>query len=132
MKRAGRIGMVFGVFDYLHEGHKYFLSQAESQCDQLTVAVAPDSVVRELKHKAPGQSLEERMHALTLWNRGLNVRAGDERPGAWSAIREERPDVIFLGYDQQALQPELEQFGIPIVIVNAHQPHKYKSSLSAQ
>ncbi len=122
-------GLLFGVFDFLHEGHKHFLSEAESKCDDLTVAVAPDAVVELLKGKKPKQNLEERMRALCEWNQALTVVKGDERTGSWKIVLETKPDVLFLGYDQQALEPDLKQFGIRIEYVGAHEPERYKSSL---
>lgn len=122
-------GLLFGVFDGLHAGHKFFISEAEARCDELTVIVAPDSAVKELKGKEPLEKLDERIRALSEWNRALDVRAGDERNGSWKVVRDERPNVIFLGYDQRDLAKEVESFGIRTVILGAHEPEKYKSSL---
>jgi cytidyltransferase-like protein len=122
-------GMLFGVFDIFHEGHKHFISEAESKCDELTVAVAPDATVEILKGKKPKHTLDERMRALSEWNQALDVIPGDERLGSWKVVRNERPDVIFLGYDQEALKEELSVFNIRIEIIGAHEPERFKSSL---
>lgn len=122
-------GLLFGVFDLLHEGHKYFISRAEAMCDDLAVAVTPDAVAEEMKGKAPRQNLVERMRALSEWNRALDVRAGDERNGSWKVLRDVRPDVIFVGYDQEGLKAELASFGTRIEVIGPHEPERYKSSL---
>ncbi len=122
-------GLVFGVFDMLHEGHKYFLKEAASRCDELVAVVARSEIVRAMKGKEPKQSLEERMQSLEAWDRSITARAGDERQGTWKAIMEEKPHVIFVGYDQKDIAKELEGFGIRIVVIGAHEPDTFKSSL---
>ena len=46
-------GMVFGVFDGLHEGHKYLLTEAAKLCDELVVVVTLDEAVATLKGHLP-------------------------------------------------------------------------------
>ena len=122
-------GILFGVFDMLHNGHKHFMTEAAALCDVLAVAVAPSAVVAALKGREPKQTLEQRMQAIAEWNAALEVLAGDERLGSWKVIMDEKPDVIFLGYDQEALKPELERFGIRIMVIGSHEPETFKSSL---
>lgn len=43
------IGFTNGVFDLLHEGHIFSLSQAASECDKLIVGVNSDASVKRLK-----------------------------------------------------------------------------------
>ena len=43
------IGFTNGVFDILHEGHIFSLSQAAAECDILIVAVNSDASVKRLK-----------------------------------------------------------------------------------
>ena len=69
------------------------------------------------------------MAALEEWNRAITARAGDERQGTWKVLMNEKPDVIFIGYDQEALIPELKQFNIRIETIGAYEPERYKSSL---
>ncbi len=122
-------GIVFGVFDMLHEGHKHFLSHATALCDELVAVVARPEIVKVMKGKEPRQSLEERMQAIEEWDKSITARAGDERQGTWKAIMEEKPDVIFIGYDQKEIANELENFNIRIVQIPAHEPERFKSSL---
>ncbi len=46
-------GVVFGVFDGLHEGHKKFLTDAAARCVELIVVVAHPKAVLTLKKKYP-------------------------------------------------------------------------------
>lgn len=132
MKKPGRIGMVFGVFDTLHEGHKHFLEKAQEKCDELYVAVAQDSVVESLKGKKPRQNMVERMQVLQAYDRSLNVVEGDLELGTWKVVRNVRPDVVFIGYDQDAIGGEIKALSIPVEVVSAHEPEKYKSSFQAR
>jgi cytidyltransferase-like protein len=122
-------GMVFGVFDGLHTGHEHFLKTAASRSSELVVVVAPDEAVRILKGKAPRRSLEERMAAIAAFNPAFMVVPGDEAPGSWQVIVSHEPDVVYLGYDQQALAGELDAHGVNYEFLSSHEPEKYKSSL---
>lgn len=124
--------MVFGVFDGLHEGHKYFLSEAKKHCDELIVVVTLPEAVKTLKKRYPKYSFEERTAALSAYNPQLKVVAGDSKLGSWEIINKYNPEVIFLGHDQRELDRELDKFKIPTVFIEALLPEKYKSSLLHQ
>jgi FAD synthetase len=100
-------GVAFGVFDRLHAGHHDFLQQASAACGHLTVLVAPDAMVLRFKRRRPWQTEEERVGELA--RRGYDARLGDQEPGAYAALRELRPEVILLGYDQQSLARDIER-----------------------
>ena len=129
MKKAGRIGMVFGVFDVLHDGHKHFLTNAQEKCDELYVAVAQDSAVESLKGKKPRQNITERIQALTTYDRSLNVVEGDTELGTWKVLRNVRPGIVFVGYDQETIGIEIKALSIPVEILPAHEPERYKTSI---
>ncbi|MFY9463295.1 MAG: adenylyltransferase/cytidyltransferase family protein [Candidatus Sungiibacteriota bacterium] len=135
--------MVFGVFDGLHEGHRYFLAMAREQGDELIAVVARDEVVRVLKNKTPRHSEEERRRAVAqLLRLSLNSEAkpqltdasravlGDRVLGAYDVIKKYKPDVICLGYDQHALAEDLEkkmQTGVvPVILIRRIAAHKKK------
>jgi len=113
-------GMVFGVFDRLHEGHQHFLSDASSKCRELTVVVTLPEMVSLLKGRQPKQSWEERVAALRAFNPKLNVVPGDSVAGAWSVITTYMPDMIFLGHDQQAIADELRRIDKLFVFLERH------------
>jgi len=52
--------LVFGTFDALHSGHRYFLKQAKKRADQLVVSLARDEFVRSFKGKIPEHDESER------------------------------------------------------------------------
>lgn len=122
-------GMVFGVFDGLHEGHKYFLRQAIVRCNKLVVVVTVPEVAQALKNHPPQHSFEGRVAMLRKFNPQLEVIAGDKELGSWQVLRDYQPDIIFLGYDQQAIAAELDKQKKPYVYMDAIKPEEYKSTI---
>ncbi|MFZ2187662.1 MAG: adenylyltransferase/cytidyltransferase family protein [Candidatus Moraniibacteriota bacterium] len=122
-------GMVFGVFDGLHAGHKNFLTQAQGRCKKLIVAAAHEQVVKTIKGHLPRFSFEKRAQALRSFNPDANIILGDPMIETWSALKTYRPDIVFLGYDQQLLAQKLKEMHIPFLFLDAHLPKKYKSSI---
>ncbi len=101
--------MVFGVFDGLHEGHRAFLRRAKKRGAELIVVVARDTQVRLLKNKTP--RFDEKVRARAICASGLADRAvlGDKKQGTYSVIRRYAPDIICLGYDQDALAADVRR-----------------------
>lgn len=122
-------GMVFGVFDGLHEGHVFFLESAAAQSEKLIVVVAEDGASSALKGRAPKHALKERMLRIESLGKGWTVLAGDSAQGEWSALKKYAPDRVFLGHDQHRIAEELQRMGIPFSFIGAHSPERYKSSL---
>ncbi len=123
------IGMAFGVFDGFHPGHQHFLSEALKHCRELIVVVARPEIVLTLKNRAPLLTLSERIKKIQSHYPTCTVIPGDSAIGTWSALKEYRPDIIFLGYDQKGLKKELTTIGFPHTTITAHHPNTYKSSL---
>lgn len=124
------LGMIFGVFDGLHQGHRHFLLEAKKRCQNLIVVVAHPDIVALLKQRLPHHTLEERIHAIQSSFEGrFQVVPGDTKIGTWSAIKKFRPDIIFLGYDQEKLGEELEKLTLLHDFISPHYPEKFKSSL---
>lgn len=121
--------MVFGVFDGLHAGHKYFLQEAGNLAEELVVVLPPDEVSKRLKGYAPKNLYDMRMSALFSFNPAFRIVQGDTSPGGWEVIAKEKPDMVFLGYDQGTIANELERRGTPYIVLAAHKPEEYKSSL---
>lgn len=121
--------MVFGVFDGLHEGHKKFLTDAAARCTELVVVVAHPEAVLTLKKKHPLRTLEDRIGEIRSFNPRLEVVTGDATLGEWRALKEHRPDMVFLGYDQERIGEALKKMNVPFTILGAHRPSEFKSSL---
>ena len=56
-----KVGYTCGVFDLFHVGHLNLLERCKNMCDVLIVGVCDDNYVRNVKHKEPVFSEEERV-----------------------------------------------------------------------
>jgi FAD synthetase len=91
--------LIFGTFDGLHDGHKFFISQASNRGD-LYVAVARDSNVKLIKYKETKFNELERVEAIKKEFPDIDVRLGDTEDFL-KPVRDIAPDIILLGYDQK-------------------------------
>ena len=128
--------LVFGVFDKFHPGHLDFLRQARSLGGELVAVVARDFVVARLKGKEPRDVETARVQSVLASGLVSRARFGDEMPGTYEVVSQENPDVIALGYDQDALAEDLENkiragilSTILLVRLASHKPEFFKSSL---
>src|SRR3989338_1589975 len=122
-------GMVFGVFDGLHEGHKYLLTEAAKLCDELVVVVTLDEAVSTLKGHLPQQRYKERVAAITAFNPTLKIVEGDPALGEWTVLKTHKPDMVILGYDQERIAKELRLVSVFYKFVSAYKPAEFKSSI---
>lgn len=129
IKTLPTIGMVFGVFDGLHQGHQYFLDTASKQCQELIVVVALSEVVTMIKKHAPRFDFDERVKSIQNFNPKFKVVPSDKTLGKWDVLKKHSPDMIFLGHDQIALSRALDSIQMPYIFLDAHHPEKFKSSL---
>lgn len=113
--------LVFGTFDGLHDGHRFFLKQARRLGHHLIASVAQNEIVLAIKKHAPTYTLEERLRGLEASGLVDQAFAGDTELGNWSAIKTHKPDIVALGYDQTELEKELRAFikkeDLPLAIV---------------
>jgi len=126
--------IVFGTFDIFHEGHKEFFRQARRHGDFLRVVVARDANVEKIKGQRPGNSEQFRIAEIIKSDLADEVTLGslDDR---YESIKEFRPNVICLGYDQEVDMVQLKKIlnelclkNTLIVRLKAFHPEKYKSS----
>ena len=102
-----------GTFDLLHPGHVYFLTQARALGDELFVIVGRDSnVTHKQKPIVPEVQRLEMIDALEMVNKAL---LGSEKD-IFEPLKQIRPDIITLGYDQyfdtNDLETEITKRGI--------------------
>lgn len=129
------LALVTGTFDGLHPGHEDLFRQAQEQGDRLIVIVARDATVEKVKGHLPRMGEEERRSAVAaspLVDEAILGGTGDDK---LEAIVSAKPDVIVLGYDQEAftesLEDRLRERGLDCKVVRAvaFHPETYKSSL---
>jgi FAD synthetase len=118
--------MASGVFDLLHPGHLYFLSQAKKLGDELVVVVARDRTAARLKRQPviPEEMRREMVEALKPVDRAVLGSLTD----IYHTVEELRPDIIALGYDQHFDEAEVEREcvrrGIRVTVVRLGElPH---------
>lgn len=126
--------LVFGTFDGLHEGHLDFFRQAKARGTRLVVVVARDTTVEEVKGHTPTEGELRRLEEVKksdFVDQALLGHRGDK----YRIVEEVRPDIIALGYDQNAFVSSLEEelvkrnLKAKIVRLEPYHPEKYKSSL---
>jgi FAD synthetase len=127
--------MAFGVFDGVHEGHRHFLKEAKALGDYLIVVVAQNHIVRHLKGHEPQLDLAERFAHLQREDAVDQVVIGDTELSVYEVVKQHKPDIIALGYDQTLLKEDLERnrakFDWPLELrtLSAYEPNIYHSSL---
>ena len=118
--------MATGVFDLLHPGHLYFLTEAKKLGDEHIVVVARDQTARRMKREpyVPEQLRREMVEALKPVDRAVLGSTTD----IYATVAEWRPQVIALGYDQlwneQEVEAECARRGVPVHVVRLpSRPH---------
>ncbi len=129
-------GVVFGVFDCLHDGHKDFLRQASDLAERVTVIIARASAVQELKNKKPFEDEQTRLANVRALKSVSCTVLGDTEQGSYEVLKSLNTDVILLGYDQDWLDRDLTEKmsagtlpKIPLVRLNAYHPDRFHTSL---
>ena len=99
--------LVFGTFDVLHSGHRWFLKKAARKGDRLVAVVSRDDFVKNWKGRQPLMHQEARMEA--LMDSGLvdEVFLADPEIRTYGVLKLAKPDVICLGHDQKSLMDDL-------------------------
>lgn len=126
--------MVFGTFDYLHAGHENLFIQARELGDEIVAIIARDKTVRNIKGETPDHNEKERLENLKNTGWAEMVFLGNPKDKT-KVIKEYRPDIIALGYDQFAFTYRLEKFlmdiklDAKIVRLKPYRPDMYKSSI---
>ncbi|MEZ4179900.1 MAG: adenylyltransferase/cytidyltransferase family protein [Candidatus Doudnabacteria bacterium] len=129
--------MLFGTFDILHPGHLNLFEQARGLATDLEiiVSIARDVNVEKIKGRLPRNNEQQRlnrMQSVELIDRAILGSLEDYM----EHIKIEQPDIIALGYDQEAytqtLRNDLDKSGLvstQIIRLKPFEPDKYKTSL---
>lgn len=126
--------MIFGTFDIFHKGHENFLKQARERGNYLIVVIARDKTVLKVKGKLPRNNEKTRLQTIIVSGLADKIILGG-LADKYKIIKKHRPDIICLGYDQQAftekLEEKLKEYNLPdtkIIRLKPYYPKKYKSS----
>ena len=127
--------VVFGIFDGVHDGHRSLFSQAKKYGDELVVIVGRDSASLRWKNKKPRHS-EETRRGLVSKEQGVDKAVlGDEEQSSYKILEDINPDVICLGYDQEALEEDIKEWlsktgkNISLIRLKSHHPETHHNSL---
>lgn len=126
--------MVFGTFDILHPGHLNFFKQANKYGDSLIVVVARDKTVKEVKNRKPLNDEKSRLKKIKETGLAKEVILGG-LGDKYKVIKNFKPDVVCLGYDQKVfieeLKNKLKSFNLKTKIarLKPFKPKIYKSSI---
>lgn len=129
--------MCFGTFDGVHPGHASYFCQAKELGDEVVVVVARDATVLEVKGQLPSVNEQDRLRMVMDHPAVSHARLGNHED-KYRVIEEVKPDILLLGYDQQAftdrLKESLAQRGVHVHVMRAkpYRPDVYKTSLLRQ
>ena len=105
-----KVVLASGVFDLIHLGHVKFLAEAKKaggRGAQLIVVVARDSTVEKTKGRKPIMPEDQRcslVESLKVVDRAV---LGYENLDIGEVIKNVKPDVIALGYDQEDIMKQV-------------------------
>ena len=125
-------GFIAGTFDVFHVGHQFLLWTAVQKVNHLVIVVARDETVKRIKNINPLYTELQRVERIN--REGIPssvVRLGRLDQDFLCTIREENPEVLFLGYDQvNEISWITSQFpDLEIIRLEPYYPQLFKSSL---
>lgn len=120
-----------GTFDILHPGHLWYLHESAKLGDELWVIVARDANIR---HKPRPVIPEEQRREMVAALKPVTYAILGDLEDMFRPIREIKPDIITLGYNQHfdpdTLTEELQKRHIitKVVRISAYSGSPYTSS----
>ena len=93
--------LITGTFDIIHPGHLNLIKQAREFGDFVVAIIARDDNVLKIKGREPHFNENQRLKNLIKLGVVDKVILGDLH-NPYKMIEQENPDIIALGYDQQA------------------------------
>ena len=116
--------MATGVFDIIHLGHLHYLEESRKLGDELVVVVATDNTVRKRKHE-PITPEKMRLELVSSIKPVTRAVLGKDGGDIFEIVREIKPDIITIGYDQpfneKELEAEMKKRGLKVKVVRM--PH---------
>jgi FAD synthetase len=108
-----------GVFDILHLGHLYYLTEARKLGDRLVVVVARDETAKRIK-RPPIVPEHLRLEMVRCLKPVDEAVLGD-RDDFYRVVEHIKPDIIALGHDQrhdpEKIRAELAKRGLGATVV---------------
>lgn len=122
--------MCFGTFDIFHPGHEYYLSSARKFAREMTVVIARDARVLQVKWRPPQDDELLRLKNVQESFPHAHVILGDESD-IFAPLRTYSPDILAFWYDQRVPEEKIRELFpyIEIIRVGWYETEKWKSSL---
>ena len=111
--RKKKVVLASGVFDLLHLGHVKFLEYAKKaggENAKLVVIIARDSTVEKSKGRKAIMSEDQRRTLVESLKVVDESVLGYENFEIGEVIENIKPDVIALGYDQEEMEKEVQNY----------------------
>lgn len=127
--------LVFGTFDVIHPGHKFFLQQAALYGDKLIAIIARDEFVQKTKQKSPVHTEADRMNHIIKSGLVNDACLSDPVTGSYNVVSKFMPNVICFGHDQTRLLNSFkkwldkERIDVEIVIIDPFKRNRYSSTI---
>jgi len=135
MAKGKKIVVVFGIFDGIHDGHRDFFRQARRYGDELIAIVGRDVICEQLKGRKPKYGEDQRVKFAEQEDLVNRATLGDEELSVYGVLEDVNPDIICLGYDQEALGEDIQKWieknqkTIEIYYLKPYKPNIHHSSL---
>lgn len=103
-----KVVLATGVFDILHPGHIFYLTEAKKLGDELVVLVTSDKVASGQKRK-PYLSQQDRYQIIQSLKMVDRVVIGSDILDYQATVNQINPDIIALGFDQKIDETDLRK-----------------------
>ena len=120
----GKVVLATGAFDLLHLGHVRFLEASKRRGGpgaKLIVVVARDKTVLNRKGRMPILPEDQRRELVGSLRVVDKAILGHTHLDLLGVLREVRPDIISVGYDQKQIKASVEKLlreqGLPVRVV---------------
>ena len=122
---TNQIVLAWGVFDIIHPGHIHTLNASKALGDILVGAIATNKTAQKMKKRPPLHNQElrsELVSSLSMVDRAIIGHEND----IFETVKEVKPDVIVLGYDQvhqeQFIADGCKRINLDVEIVRLQSP----------
>lgn len=100
--------VAFGIFDLLHPGHLAYLEAAKKLGDTLVVMVGRDELARKKRGRRLVMREQDRLRIVRAL-RCVDAAILGDRGKIYRALLRLKPDILAIGYDQDARHPVIAQ-----------------------
>ena len=133
--KGKKIVLAGGVFDIIHPGHIHTLNAAKALGGVLVVAIATDKTAQKMKKRPPLHNQELRRELVSYLSMVDKAIIGHE-DDIFETVKEIKPDIIVLGYDQihqeKFIDDGCKRINIDVEIVRLQSPVPDLSSSKIQ